>query len=343
MKIVYCIASFASKGGTEKVMTTKANYLAAHGHEVTVVISDQHSKPYAYSLDTRVKCIDLSISRILSGKIKGLSFFLNVSKLKKVYQEVFDQITPDVIIVLERGYEDFVIPKTAMNIPKVREYHFSKRASIDLEKVLPFGSKLKSRIIRKLYESRYNKYDAFVILTQKDSASWKNMNNVTIIPNVMENVSSDPTIDLLTRPKKAIAVGSMVGDRKGFSSLITIWSKIADDYPDWTLDIYGDGPFRINYENQIMALGVQEKIILHGVSNSISEKYLESQLFLMTSKGEGFGLVIVEAQQFGLPVVVYDCYSGPSDVIIDDFGGYLIGMNKADDFEKKIEIAPGKQ
>lgn len=338
MKIVYCIASFSSKGGTEKVMSSKASYLAENGYEVTVVVSDQHNKDLAYPLSEKVKLIDLQITRKIKGRIKYVGFFQNLLQLRKIYDEELKKINPDIIIVLERGYEDFVIPYVLPHIPKIREYHFSRKASKSLEESLPFKLKLRAKLLRVLYEKQYKKYDAFVVLTEKDCKSWTKKNNIFVIPNVMENIVSKDFVALSNRPKNVIAVGSMVADRKGFSSMINIWSRIADNYPEWTLNIYGDGSYRIYYQEQINHLGLSHKIKLHGVTDDIQSKYETAQLFLMTSKGEGLPMVIIEAQKFGLPVVVYDCYCGPSDIIKDDLGGYLVDLNQENVFEEKLRM-----
>lgn len=337
MKIIYCIASLASKGGTEKVLLTKAKYLVDRGYEVTIIISDQKGKPFAYEVDHRIKIIDLKLSQVLKSNIKGVSFILNIFKLRKIYQNLFTIINPDFIIVLEKGYEDFVVPYINKNIPKIREYHTSRKANIFFESELDFKNKLKSKLIRFFYENQYKKYDAFVCLTHKDKLSWNHLRNVSVIPNIIDEKSNLNSTLILDRPKKLIAVGSMVQDRKGFHELITIWENIEKDYKNWTLHIFGDGPYRKFYENQIKKLNCNNRIFLEGITNNIQEKYQQSQIFLMTSKGEGLPMVILEAQQNGLPVVVYDCNSGPSDIIQNNFGGYLIPMGNKKVFKEKLK------
>ena len=82
----------------------------------------------------------------------------------------------------------------------------------------------------------------------------------------------------------------------------------------------------------------QNSVFLEGNSKIINEKYQESQLFLFTSRGEGFGLVIVEAQQNELPTIAYDCYCGPSDILQNNQGGFLIPMNNEESFIKHCEL-----
>jgi len=336
MKILYCISSFSAKGGTEKVLSSKAAYLAGKGHDITILISDQHNKPYAYGLPKNVTVRDLKITGYLKNKLKGADFLRNIITLRKIYSKEVAIINPDIIVVLERGYEDFIIPYIHTKIPKVREYHTSRKASEFFESSMPLIQRLKAKMVRLFYEKQYRKYDKFIILTQKDASSWRHFDNVEIIPNMVENVESEIQVEFVQKSKKLIAVGSMVADRKGFSETIKIWSELAPKFTDWTLHIYGDGPYRNIYEKQIKSLGINRQIFLEGVTDKIDEKYKESQIFLMTSKGEGFGMVIIEAQQNGLPVIVYDCFSGPSDILKDDIGGFLIPMNNKEEFKIKL-------
>lgn len=342
MKILYCIASFSAKGGTEKVLSTKASYLADHGYEVTILISDQHQKPFAYPLADKIKIIDLKITNKLKSRIKIIGFFQNIQTLKKLYKKEIGRIDPDVVIVLERGYEDFIIPYILQDIPKIREYHFSRKASEFLENKLSIIENYKRKIVRKIYEHLYRKYDKLVVLTNKDQKSWKGFHNTVVIPNLVE-FSLDLSLEtILERPKKIITVGSMADDRKGFSTMIKIWSKVEERFPEWSLNIYGDGVYRKNYEKAIQELNLKN-IILHGLTDQILNKYNESQIFVMTSNGEGLPMVMIEALSQGLPIVAYDCYCGPSDILVNDNGGFLIEFGNENQFIEKLEKMMGDE
>lgn len=336
MKILYCIASFSAKGGTEKVLSSKASYLADHGHEVTILMSDQHQKSLAYPLSDKIKLIDLRITEKLKGKIKFIGFFQNILALRKIYEDEIRKINPDVIIVLERGYEDFIIPYVLKDISKIREYHFSRKASEFLESKLARAQRYKKKILRKVYEHHYGKYDKLVLLTKKDQQSWKGFHNTVVIPNVVEFSENLPKEKLADRPKNIITVGSMADDRKGFSTLINIWSQIEKEFPEWSLNIYGDGVYRKNYEKMIQNLNLKN-IVLQGSTSQITEKYNESQLFVMTSNGEGLPMVIIEALSQGLPVIAYDCYCGPSDILGQNNGGVLIDFGNQNQFAEQLK------
>lgn len=336
MKILYCIASYISKGGTEKVLASKASYLAKQGHDVTILISEQYNKPLAYSISDHVKVINLNITEKLTGNIKYLGFLQNIFRLRKLYNKEIAKINPDIIIVMERGYEDFVIPYIHPNIPKIREYHSSRKASELFESDLPILQKYKRKLIRWIYEKQYQKYQQLVILTEKDRQFWDKKYKVSVIPNLLEDNKDTSNDNILLRKKNIIAVGSMVEDRKNFSALIDIWAALEPFFPEWNLNIFGDGPYRVNYERQIQSKGLKN-VFLKGISDKITEEYRNAQIFVMTSKGEGLPMVIIEAQQQRLPAMVYDCYSGPSDILKNNNGGFLIRMNDKEGFKEKLK------
>jgi len=338
LKILFCIPSLASTGGMEKVITNKANYFAEIlNYEVTILISDQNDKPYNFLISKKINCIDLKINKQIVSNIKGISFLKNILSLRKLYTKKIQEINPDIIIVPERGYEDFVIPYICKSIPKIREYHFSRKASEILEKEMPLSARIKSILIKKLYFLQFKKYDRLVVLTEKDKKEWRYIKHITAIPNYIEAVEF-PKNNILHRKKRVIAVGSMHNDRKGFSSLIHIWAKLNQHCLDWTLHIYGDGIYKSTLQQLIDKLNLQSNIFLEGNSNVINEKYQEAQLSLFASKGEGFGMVIVEAQQNGLPVIAYDCYCGPSDIIKNNKGGFLIPIHDEISFVKHCQL-----
>lgn len=99
---------------------------------------------------------------------------------------------------------------------------------------------------------------------------------------------------------------------------------VADRHPDWTLRIYGDGHLRGELQKQVEDLGLTDSCFLeHSVSDVVS-RFGESSISVLSSRFEGFGLVIVEAMSCGVPVVAYTCHCGPRDIITDRKDGILV-------------------
>ncbi|MCB4234502.1 glycosyltransferase [Kaistella anthropi] len=131
----------------------------------------------------------------------------------------------------------------------------------------------------------------------------------------------------LTYFKKVIAVGSH-SYNKGYDLLLTIWQKIENQFPDWTLEIYGKA-VDDTFPNMAKTMGLQQ-VFFHQPSTRIEEKYLESSVFVLPSRSEGFGMVIIEAMACGLPVVSFDCPHG-ADIITNGHDGFLAENGNTDD------------
>ena len=106
---------------------------------------------------------------------------------------------------------------------------------------------------------------------------------------------------------------------------------------DWRLDVYGDGE-RNSYEQQALVLGLDKsRYRLHERTDNVEKVYTESSLFVLSSRFEGFGMVIVEAMACGLPCVSFDCPSGPSEIVENGVSGLLAKEGDVIDLSSKIE------
>lgn len=122
--------------------------------------------------------------------------------------------------------------------------------------------------------SAFDNYDYMLLLTKKDQIEGKYSNKTVVIPNVVQlrDVSIIPNY----YSKSVISVGSMYDKRKGFDQLVEIWLDIIKLYPDWKLNIYGDGKERENIQRMIDDNSLSSSIILHGAVDDIDSAYLNS-------------------------------------------------------------------
>ncbi|MRT93434.1 glycosyltransferase family 4 protein [Ancylomarina sp. 16SWW S1-10-2] len=338
MKIVYCIGSLAKKGGTERVLANKANYFADKlGYEIHIFISDQKGLPFCYEFSKNIKFHDMATSQYAPKLvIKGISFFVIIRKLRKVYKARINKINPDVIIVCERGFDDFILPYICKSVPKVREFHFAKGAVKNNSKIIkPLIASLHYRFLYFLLFRQFNKYDYLILLTNKDQQEGNYKTNTVVIPNIVEFEGENRVSDL--KAKSVISVGSMSDERKGFKKQIIIWKDIAKKHPEWILHLFGDGARRSYYTQLVDNLDLNGQVILHGSSDKMPDNYLSSSIFMFTSSAEGLPMVLLEAQSFGLPCISYDCPTGPSDIIEDGLNGFLIAENDKNEFIIKLE------
>ena len=120
-----------------------------------------------------------------------------------------------------------------------------------------------------------------------------------------------------------VAIGRLES-QKNFRDLVAAWKYVAEEYPDWVLEIYGNGSLKESLQKQITSLGLDLQVRLMGSSSDIRSKMLDSSCLVMSSAYEGFPMVLLEAVETGLPMVSYDCSKGPAEIIIDGKSGYLV-------------------
>ncbi|HBH09128.1 MAG TPA: glycosyltransferase family 4 protein, partial [Rikenellaceae bacterium] len=125
----------------------------------------------------------------------------------------------------------------------------------------------------------------------------------------------------LTR-KRCIAAGRLES-QKNFRDLITAWKTVDGRHPDWTLSIYGNGRQKDALQSQIDSEGLKGKVILEGNTSDMRKEMLDSSCLVMSSRFEGFPMILLEALTTGLPIVSYDCPKGPSEIVTIGANGYL--------------------
>ena len=180
--------------------------------------------------------------------------------------------------------------------------------------------KLLAKYGRWKQEKTVSRLDGLVLLTQMDEKNWKGVTQTFVIPN---SITFKSEIVSSCQNKKAICVGRY-NEQKGYEYMVEAWSIVNMKHPDWTLHAYGAGELKDDIQNQIDKAGLNGKMILHNPALNIIEKYLESSIYVMSSRYEGFGMVLVEAMECGLPCVSFDCPYGASDIIRDGEDGYVV-------------------
>lgn len=338
MKIVYCLNSVRHLGGIEMVTIKKANALAdVEGNEVYVVVTDNHSGVEIAPISPKVRIVDLDVNYYEDDwkskwhVLKGIFVKrrLHKARLKKVLSEIH----PDVVVSVGLS-EKYMLPSTCSGIDcvSVREVHSIKNYrmlhSISIfDKISAWFADIYD------YNCKIKKYDQVVVLTHEDyERNWKSYNNVSVIPNPISSIKEAPS---QLNSKKIIAAGRLALP-KNYPSLIRAFRLVADEHPDWTLEIYGEGGMRKELEYLIGQLQLNDNVYLKGYTSQVHEKMQDASCFVMSSKFEGFGLVLIEAMQCGLPCVSYDCPCGPKDIITDGKDGFLVPLGDEKTLAEKI-------
>ncbi|WP_321437521.1 glycosyltransferase family 4 protein [uncultured Bacteroides sp.] len=337
IKIAYCLPSLYISGGMERVLTIKANYFAdILGYEIYIILTDGKDKQPYYPLSPKIHVINLNINfNELWNKSflqKALLYFSKQRIYKKKLKKCLFEIRPDITISMLRREINFINSIQDGSI-KIGEIHINKDNFRDFknDSKVNFTKKIISIFWMKQLIKELKKLDRFVVLTNKDKEKWMELENTLVIPNPLPFY---PESIFKSSNKTVIAVGRYVYE-KGFDRLISAWSYIHKRHPDWCLHIYGDGSNKQLLE-QIYSLKLEESCILeHAVSN-IVDKYCESSIFALSSRFEGFGLVICEAMACGLPPVAFDCPWGPREIIKDDIDGLLVENGNIQELANKI-------
>lgn len=321
MKIAYCIAGTRHSGGMERVLANKANYLVKQGYEVVIITTDQRDAPSFFPLNKKIKCYDLGINY---EENNGRSFFNKLihypgkqRKHKKRLIDLLKKEKPDITISMFCNDISFM-PHIKDGSKKILEIHFSKYKRIQ------YGRKglwkLADRWLSRQDEKWVRRFDKFVVLTEEDRRYWGNLHNITVIPNARTFTPSQ-TADM--KNKKVIAVGRYTY-QKGFERLIEAWHLIIPDFPDWRLEIVGDGEQRAMLKEMTARYGIENSVVLVPANNEIEKHYLSSSVYAMTSRYEGLPMVLLEAQAFGLPIISFNCKCGPSDIVDNGKNGFLV-------------------
>jgi len=339
MKIVYYLPSLVASGGIERIITFKANYFAEHfeNYDITIITSEQMGeKPY-FELSPKVKHIDIDVpidrpysqSRLKKYVAYPYRYYLFKNRLSKTLK----LLSADIFISTMRRELNFINDLKDGSI-KIGEFHVTRSAyGSETIQSRNFIVKLLKKYFSSLFISNISKLKKVVLLTNEEMYNWPHLNNAIVIPNPIANIQNNNISNCMS--KQVIAVGRYV-HQKGFDMLISAWQKVREKHSDWILNIYGEGDLKKDYEQQITELGLTENCFLKEPVKNIFDKYAESSIFLLSSRYEGFGMVIVEAMSCGLPVVSFSCPCGPKDIINDDDNGLLVEPNDVVQFANRI-------
>jgi glycosyltransferase involved in cell wall biosynthesis len=183
--------------------------------------------------------------------------------------------------------------------------------------------------LRQAMRRLYKRLDAFVVLTERDMETYGAMLEGEVrlvrIPNTAREMPG-PKADLASRT--VLAAGRLT-PQKGFDLLIPAWAKIAGDHPDWRLRICGRGTQEEELRALVAEHGLEDVVTLPGPQD-MSVEMAEASIFALSSRFEGFPLILLEAMSKAMAVVAFDCPTGPGDIIDDHENGLLVPEKDVD-------------
>jgi len=167
--------------------------------------------------------------------------------------------------------------------------------------------------------------EAVVVLTERDKLRWQTAHGRSCRIEVIANPLpfAFPAEPASRRGRIVLAVGRLVR-AKGFDVLLDAWGRLSPAHPDWHLAIAGEGEEREALETQVRKLGIGHSVDLRGATTEIERYYRDASIFCLSSRYEGFGLVLIEAMAYGLPIVSTSCEAGPKELIRDGQNGLQV-------------------
>jgi glycosyltransferase involved in cell wall biosynthesis len=308
MRLTMLIHSMSS-GGAERVLATTANAWAARGWRITLLTFDDGSEAPFYRLDPRIEHRPLGIERASSGALQAVT--ANLRRALAIRRAIVDS-KPDAVL----SFLDVVNVRVLLSTIGISQPVIVKEETDPGQKQLGKEWKALRRLLYPL-ASR-------VVVLSEDALSYfpaSIQRNARIIPNPIEVGSATSPAQI--SGKTAIAMGRFVPE-KGFDMLLDAFARIERRHPDWRLVIWGDGPLRPELETQRDRLGLRERAELPGRTADPFTELRAADLFVMSSRREGFPMALGEAMACGLPAVSFDCRSGPRQLIRPGIDGVLV-------------------
>lgn len=319
MKLLIFISSL-SGGGAERVTTNLANHWAAKGWEITIVTLASQNDDF-YELNPAVKRIALKLDGGSSNALIGL-----MQNLRRVFalRQVLRQMQPDIALAMMTG-ANVLLALASWGLTQIR--------TVGSERIYPPQHPL-GAAWEWLRSKSYGRLGAMVAQTN-EGAEWIVANTsarrVVVIPNPVNWPLTNqlPHLEVKevcrTGRNLLLAVGRL-SSQKQFGLLVDCFQSLANRHSDWDMVILGEGPLRSALEAQVLAAGLEKRVFFPGSAGNVGDWYNCADLYVMSSRFEGFPNTLLEAMAYGLPVVSFDCDTGPREIIRHGVNGLLVPL-----------------
>jgi glycosyltransferase involved in cell wall biosynthesis len=328
-KVTILIANAYGMGGTVRTCLNVAGFLAKdHDVEVISVQRLRENPFFPFPPGVKVRVVDDQRDRPLGGLIGRVRPFLRARKTRLIFpgdlrfarglslwtdvllMRALWQVREGVVMGTRPGLNLLALMLKRPGIAVVGQEH------MNLESHTPQRQREIAR--------RYPRLDAVAVLTERDRETYSGVlgeaGRLEWIPNAAPGLDAPPAS--LTHPV-VVAAGRLT-PQKGFDMLIPAFAQVVERHPDWTLRICGGGPQRGRLAKLIMEHGLSNNVLLMGPVKRLDLQMSEASMYVLSSRFEGLPMVMIEAMSLGLPVVSFDCPTGPGDVIEDGRSGLLI-------------------
>jgi glycosyltransferase involved in cell wall biosynthesis len=331
MKILFFIYSLRS-GGAERVTVNLANHWAARGQQVTILTLLPQTFDF-YELHPAVRRISLDLVSDGGNFLTGV--WNNVRRILKL-RRVLRGAKPDIALSMMT---------TANVLLAFATYRMTDLVTIGCERVYPPSYVTPGSAWGRLRRWMYGKLTAVAAQTQ-DAKAWLDSNTfarrVAVIPNAVQwPLPVQPPViapgELVPQSKRILLAVGRLESQKGFDWLIDAFATLAPKHPTWVLVILGEGTQRKALETQLSNQRLDTKVFLPGVVGNVAQWYARADVYVSSSRFEGFPNTLMEALAHGLPAVSFDCNSGPSEIIRHGIDGFLVPLGDLSAFTAALD------
>jgi Glycosyltransferase len=305
--ILIVIASMDA-GGAERVISVLANAWAEAGKEITLLTLDDGKKSF-YELAPSIKMIGIGLMTNSSGLFQALS--MNIKRLHEL-RKIITHHQPDIVLsYIDQTNVLTLLATIGLSMPVIVS-----------ERIDPAQHKI-GWIWNWLRHITYPWAHRIVVQTSAASAYFPEImrKSIDIVPNP---VVFERNENRALQTEKVVLGMGRLDSQKGFDLLLQAFAGVTTEFPDWKLIIYGEGSQR-NYLEQLRdQLDLREYVQFRGVTDRPLDVMRDASIFVLSSRYEGFPNVLLDAMACSLPVISFDCPSGPAAIIHHDVDGILV-------------------
>ena len=346
MKIYFLVFDIFGMGGTVRTVLNVTNYLAQSGYDIEIISVFRYRESPFFEIDPRIK---IQVLHDAANRKKDNTGFKNtiVKKLSKMKSrlihpddEAYDffslltdmkmfnaikEITSGILVTTRPSFNIFASKYRNKGVYIIGQEHLNFAI---------YPERMKNSILK-----HYKNLDYLATLTNDDTEDYKRLleaNRKKV--KVKKITNSIPKLQGVTSSleSKTIIAAGRLAPQKGFDLLIEAFKIVHPKFPDWKLRIYGYGREKNNLQAMIEDNKLYNHAILMGPTQHIEAELLNASIYALSSRFEGFGMVIVEAMQCGVPVVSFDCPKGPSEIISNNVDGILVEDGNVEEFAKAL-------
>lgn len=339
-KIVFYVYNIYGIGGTVRTVINSANYLVEKNYEVEIISIRKTSAKPALNINPKVKLTRLfDIHRGFKG-VKG-RFIKLLMKFPTIWFDKHEELNVNgnlnlfTDLLLYRSMKKVKANYVVTTIPSLN-YMSTKFVSNDIVKIGQEHSQFsvhKASLQKKILKN-YNKLDILTVLTNHEKESYQKLLGSTPKIEIVPNGTPKSEFISDNENKIIISAGRFVY-QKGYERLIRAYSPLVKEFPDWTLRIFGSGAdFKI-MQDEIAVQKAYNNIFIFPSSNEVLKEMAQSSIFVLPSRFEPFGMVVIEAMSTGIPVISYDAL-GPKEIISNGEDGYIIPMDDEELLREKL-------